>query len=299
MKLQTTLLLVAAIGGFIAGAANAQQSVQREDVIVRVVPGESSRTERVQQIQHTIESSHSGGVAARIMHSEFGIEGKVVKGAPYSAEAVNESTQILADGNRIVHKETTALYRDSDGRTRREVTPQVIGIGGAAAQPLPKLVFIYDPVANVSYTLDTTAKTARKIQGRGMALQIERKIEGSVSVAPPPPPPPPPGADVFVRRPGLPMHDAAGKAESLGKQTIEGVVADGTRSTGTIPAGQIGNERPITIVSERWYSPELQTVIMTRNSDPRFGESSYKLTNIRRTEPLKSLFEVPADYTIK
>jgi len=87
--------------------------------------------------------------------------------------------------------------------------------------------------------------------------------------------------------------------EQLGKQSIEGVEAEGTRTTVTIPAGEIGNERPIEIVSERWYSPELQLVVMTRHSDPRFGETTYKLTNINRTEPAKSLFEVPGDYTIK
>jgi hypothetical protein len=87
--------------------------------------------------------------------------------------------------------------------------------------------------------------------------------------------------------------------EELGKQNIEGVEAEGTRTTVTIPAGEIGNERAIEIVSERWYSPELQLVVMTRHSDPRSGETTYKLTNINRSEPAKSLFEVPADYTIK
>ena len=87
--------------------------------------------------------------------------------------------------------------------------------------------------------------------------------------------------------------------EQLGKQTIEGVEAEGTRTTVTIPAGEIGNERPIEIVSERWYSPELQLVVMTRHSDPRTGETIYKLTNINRAEPAKTLFEVPAGYTIK
>jgi hypothetical protein len=67
----------------------------------------------------------------------------------------------------------------------------------------------------------------------------------------------------------------------------------------TIPAGEIGNERPIQIVDERWYSPELQTVVMTKHSDPRFGETVYRLTNIDRNEPARALFEVPADFTIK
>ena len=92
---------------------------------------------------------------------------------------------------------------------------------------------------------------------------------------------------------------APGKTESLGKRNIEGVVAEGTRTTTTIPAGDMGNDRPIEIVSERWLSPELQTVVMTRNNDPRFGETTYRLTNIVRAEPPRSLFEVPPDYQVK
>jgi TonB family protein len=80
---------------------------------------------------------------------------------------------------------------------------------------------------------------------------------------------------------------------------IEGVEAEGKRTTVTIPAGDIGNEQAIDIVNERWYSSELQTVVMTKQSDPRFGETVYRLANIDRSEPDKSLFQVPADYTIK
>ena len=87
--------------------------------------------------------------------------------------------------------------------------------------------------------------------------------------------------------------------ESLGKQAIEGVEAEGTRNTLEIPAGEIGNERPIEIVFERWYSPELQVVVMTKHSDPRFGETTYRLTNINRSEPAGELFQVPADYTVQ
>ena len=93
--------------------------------------------------------------------------------------------------------------------------------------------------------------------------------------------------------------DGKVRKESLGKQTIEGVEAEGTRETFTIGAGEIGNEQPIQVVSERWYSPELQTVVMSRHSDPRFGETTFRLTNINRSEPARSLFEVPADYTVK
>jgi hypothetical protein len=87
--------------------------------------------------------------------------------------------------------------------------------------------------------------------------------------------------------------------ESLGTQTIEGVAAEGTRVTFTIPAGKIGNERPLITVSERWYSAELQTVVLSKISDPRMGETTYRLTNIVRSEPDPALFQVPADYKVE
>jgi hypothetical protein len=87
--------------------------------------------------------------------------------------------------------------------------------------------------------------------------------------------------------------------EDLGSQVVEGVSATGTRTTLTIPAGAIGNEQPIQVVSEQWFSPELQVFVMTKHNDPRTGETTYRLTNISRTEPTRSLFELPADYTLR
>jgi hypothetical protein len=88
------------------------------------------------------------------------------------------------------------------------------------------------------------------------------------------------------------------KTENLGMQVIEGVSAEGTRTTMTIPAGQIGNEQPLVTTTERWYSSDLQTVVMTKRSDPRTGTTTYKLTNINRSEPAATLFQVPSDYTV-
>jgi hypothetical protein len=231
------------------------------------------------------------------LRSEFGPVGPVVKNAPYSAEATTENVQVLADGNRIVHKNMTQVARDSEGRTRRDLTMTAVGpLSGSA----PRISVIYDPVANVSYTLNHNDKTARKMQGQGMVyhhseapgVQEQKVVRVEV------------GAAASHMAAGVVMRDGiraprpgSGKTESLGKQNIEGVVAEGTRTTTVIPAGEIGNERPIEIVSERWFAPELQTVVLTRHKDPRMGESTYKLVGIRRTEPLKSLFEVPPDYT--
>jgi hypothetical protein len=97
------------------------------------------------------------------------------------------------------------------------------------------------------------------------------------------------------------QEEASGalKTESLGTQVVNGVNADGTRTTHTIAAGEIGNDKPIQVVSERWYSPDLQTVVKSTRSDPRFGTTTFSLTNIQKAEPAAALFTVPADYTVK
>jgi hypothetical protein len=245
--------------------------------------------------------------------------GKVVKGAPYSAEAVTETIQTLGDGNRIVNRMSSMIYRDSEGRTRREQSLKGLGILGAGEEPF-KTIFINDPVAGVTFALDSRSHTALKSvpftfefnTKKGEGQQSEFKVappsagaSGNVIVTAPLAGLPGPGTDhppmgvgeTFVFR--TRTNNANEVKEQLGKQNIEGVEAEGTRTTVTIPAGEIGNERPIQIVSERWYSPELELVVMTRHSDPRTGETTYKLTNINRAEPAKSLFEVPSDYTVK
>jgi hypothetical protein len=253
--------------------------------------------------------------------------GKVVKGAPYSAEAVTETIQTLGDGNRIVNRMSSMIYRDSEGRTRREQSLKGLSILGAGEEPF-KTIFINDPVAGVTFALDSRSHTAHKSvpftfelnTKKGEGQQFEFKVAPGTSAAeklivtaplaglPGPRGEHPPVdqftlrtdggvAETFVFR--SKPNNANEVKENLGKQNIEGVEAEGTRTTVTIAAGEIGNERPIEIVSERWYSPELQLVVMTRHSDPRTGETTYKLTNINRSEPAKSLFEVPSDYTVK
>jgi hypothetical protein len=261
--------------------------------------------------------------------------GKTVKGAPYSADSVTETVQTLADGNRIINRSTGSLFRDSEGRTRREQTLKGLGIFGGGEEPL-QTIFINDPVTGVTYSLDTRTHVAHKGMTFTFELAGKPGVEGGqrfdfkvapgtagvagtsrsiiltapVGAPPPGAPMPPPDVDHFTLRTEggaagtyvfktFPGEKDNAVQEQLGKQTIEGVEAEGTRTTITIPAGEIGNERPIEIVSERWYSPELQLVVMTRHSDPRTGETTYKLTNINRAEPAKTLFEVPAGYTIK
>jgi hypothetical protein len=238
------------------------------------------------------------------LSSEMSFDGKTVKGAPYAAQAVTEFTQTLADGNRITRKNNASVYRDSEGRTRRDQTLAAIGPWATAGDP-PQTVFINDPVAGVNYILDPRTKTARKLPLPPAVEAPERRPGAADPVSKRRVK----GEEVFEEAVpgaggGVVMYQSSGddekaKKESLGRQTIEGVEADGTRFTVTIPAGEIGNEQPMHIVSEQWYSPELQTVVMSRQMDPRSGETIYRLTNVDRAEPARSLFEVPSDYTLK
>jgi hypothetical protein len=250
-------------------------------------------------------------MAVQFIGSEAGIPGKVVKGAPYSALAVTETTQTLADGNRIRHKSTAQMYRDSEGRTRREASLGAIGLAPEAE--LPQIVFITDPVAGFNYVLNMKERTATKTKmaepGAQLA-QLRAHLEHGPGLGPDH------GAEhevqvkvaeggggnrvqvqTFAYRATAPAA-LAGKPESLGRQTVEGVQADGTRTVITIEAGKMGNERPIEMVSERWYSPELDTLVSSRHNDPRMGETVYRLTNISRSEPSPTLFEVPVDFKI-
>jgi hypothetical protein len=259
-----------------------------------------------------------------------GFDKAPIQGAPYSATINNESIQTFADGNRIVQSSTGTTARDSQGRTRHDTA--LPAIGNLSAANAPRLVFLQDPVAQTSYTLNLTEKTAQKMPvfsamaggATGPGPVVAMKF-GEVSGAPQMQDPlpstmtaPPPG--MLIQRhvdvadgpmlhvesepnPGMFIQkhldeQATARTEDLGSQTMEGVLVNGVRTTHTIPAGQIGNERPITIVTEIWTSPDLKTVVFSKRSDPRMGEQTFRLTNIARAEPDPSLFTVPADFKI-
>ncbi len=231
-----------------------------------------------------------------------------VQGAPYSANVINESVQTLADGNRIVQSSTGTTARDSMGRTRQDAPLPAIGNMSPAKEP--HLVFLQDPVAQTSYTLNVTDKTAMKGPSfNGGSAGVSKRIAtvdikglaavGPMTVAAGGPPPPLAAAPMITFQRTEIMADASNaKTEDLGSQTMEGVMVTGTRTTRTIPAGQIGNDRPIEIVTEVWTSPELKTVVYSKRGDPRIGDQTFKLTNIIRSQPDPSLFIVPADFKV-
>ncbi|MGD0298728.1 MAG: hypothetical protein ABSE86_16615 [Bryobacteraceae bacterium] len=236
-----------------------------------------------------------------------------VLGAPYSATVVNESVQTLADGNRIVQKSTGTTARDSEGRTRNDAALPMIG--NMSPTGAPHLVFIVDPVAQTSYTLNLDEKTAHGMLGKIVTDQTPggpdvaaakwfartSALPATLSTMPPPPPPiggpmGPVTVSISGQKLDLDKEQAESRTEDLGIQVIEGVNAQGVRSTRTITTGEIGNEKPIEIVTEVWTSPDLKTIVMSKRTDPRSGEQTFRLTNITRSEPDPALFTVPADF---
>jgi len=219
-----------------------------------------------------------------------------IAGAPFTADATTEFTQLLPDGNRIERRFSTSLARDGRGRTRSEQDVAMLGplvvlekgmnwrthsFSTSASEP-PRFTVITDPVDGVTYTLDERMKQARRSPAKIAMLQAfeTKKIADKLEIA---------------------AHAGGGSkpvVESLGTRQIEGVSAEGTRVTNTIPAGEIGNLNPINMVSERWFSKELQMAVLITRRDPRSGDTVYRLTNIVRAEPPPDLFTVPSDYRV-
>ena len=228
--------------------------------------------------------------------ADANFERTVVKGSPFSAESSTEHIQALTDGNRMVRKSSAKIYRDAVGRTRQEHELTRVRVVAPHGQPA-QIIVINDPAGQVNYIIETHTGIARKRQlppQRVMeAMQRARAGNSGFSVLMP---------TSAVRR-----REAEGDAapappkpvrEKLGPQIVEGVMAEGTRTTVTIPAGEFDNEQPMVISHEEWYAPELQMIVLMKHIDPRFGETNFRLTNILRGEPSPELFHLPAGVTV-
>ncbi len=253
-------------------------------------PGEEAH-KIFMNIPHTAEMGPANTV--QYIATEGFSGGKLVKGAPYSADETSETTQTLSDGNRIVRKNSARVYRDKDGRTRTERT---FALPGPQAGTGETTIMIDDPVAGTAYRLDPSSRTAVQMPA-GNSQELKRIAEAKATVA----------GNIFFSTHGaattkmrmIAKPASEPKSETLGKRPIDGIEAEGTRSTMTIPAGDLGNERPIDIVSERWFSPELQTFVLTKRNDPMIGETVFRLSNVTRSDPDPSLFQVPPGYAMK
>jgi hypothetical protein len=269
------------------------------------------------------EQDHFGGSLMRMGR-------KAIKNAPYSAEIITEQQQNLADGNQIVNKRSAMSYRDSAGRTRHEVRD---------ASGALRTVTINDTVADITYVLNPDQKSAIKVGPRReiariagekareriaemnqeggervIVKRIEREGGGELRQRI--------REDVRIRvnkdlaggqgpagmdRIGPVIAGAFGdmrwaskaNVKDLGTREIEGIKAQGKSRSYEIPAGEVGNRNPIVVTSETWYAPELQVTVLTRRTDPRTGERSWRMANVKREEPAAALFSVPPDYAVK
>jgi hypothetical protein len=238
--------------------------------------------------------------------ADFGIpaNAEVIKNRPYQAQAVTEIKQTLANGSHIVQTTTATVARDGEGRTVRMQKLSVIGPWKSSSDSSsgdgPTLTSIFDPVTktHIDYTSDSGIAHVMALPtlppGAVVASGFAVSSAGAMSG----------GGPVVVSVQGhalLPQTSSPveAKTESLGTRTIEAVQVDGTRATTTIPAGAIGNDKDLVITRDTWYSPDLQVVVLSTQDDPRFGQTTYSLTNIERSEPDESLFQVPSGYKIE
>jgi len=214
---------------------------------------------------------HGGGFG------EF--HGQVITGAPFSATRTVTHVETLTDGTTITHQETIKEARDSQGRIFTQALPSP-----AATEPRNSLVVhVFDPVGHTAITYLPDSKQATVVH-----LPDSNQFRG---------PRGPEGAEAGMQFRGhgnLP----APTVESLGSKTVNGILADGTRTTRVIPAGAQGNDKPITITRESWVSADLKVEVMRVETDPRKGTTTIELTGISRDEPPAALFQVPAGYEV-
>jgi hypothetical protein len=311
--LATAMLLV--LG---AQTGKAQGSGQEQKRAAEYQAAGEKQPAELAMIVPDFQSDEGQEAQQKVMLEVMAADAQVVKGKPYSADTSTETVQTMLDGNRIVHRTVSKFYRDSEGRTRREET--FGNVDPEHPAPHETKVFIDDPVNRTSFVLDPGSKSADKMlrlstitedhnaEDDGTRIMIKSikdsdAIKDGAVVEPD-------GAGPMVVKfrndhsnPDTVLLQVADEnrnvsKEDLGTRNIEGVDCTGTRRTTTIPAGAIGNEKPISIVTETWFAPAIGAVVQSTSNDPRFGKTTYQLTNVQLNEPPRSLFEPPADFKI-
>jgi hypothetical protein len=216
--------------------------------------------------------SATAGISAQPKQGLFNVEAEpIVKGLPYSGEALTTVKLMMFDGTKMERTVTAKLFRDSAGRMRREQT--VVGLEALdPSNDFRAIVHIVDSVAGVFYSLNPATRTADRL-----SLSVLQGGAKPLSVP----------------------FQYAKKEVDLGVKDIDGFQARGQRTITTVPADQVGNDRPIEIIDERWESVELKVLMRSLHRDPRSGDVEYMLTKISRIEPPASMFMVPAGYTVR
>jgi hypothetical protein len=261
----------------------AQEENREKKVVTATFGGPGSGAIRNDLLERVQERASRAGIGA-------------VKNAPFSGEMVCECMETLADGNRTLHQTKTIIHRDGEGRIRQEISFKIRNVSSGAYEE-HKAIRVSDHFGGQNFTLDPQNRTARK-----SATLPEQEIKGLMAIEPV-------GIVVASNGAAIGPGNACGlgrfglnpeiKSEALGSQMIEGIAADGMRITYTIPAGSMGNERPIEVTYDRWRSKELEMDVLVKSVDPRSGVTTQQMTQISRGEPDATLFEIPSDYTVQ
>jgi hypothetical protein len=300
-------MLAAAVGSAVLGRAEKPITSSQPEPVQQ----DSGQKQKTMFLRVDDAAGEGQQAQQKVMLEIAGAETQVVKGKPYSADTSTETVQTLADGTRIAHRTVSKFYRDSEGRTRREET--FGNVDPEHPTPHEVKVFIDDPASGIALVLDPGSKTLEKLQrtrdfldvprsdaeGAQIMLKLVKDSESNGQAAP--------GKVFFNRDRSSSPNDLALVVsdenrnivkEDLGTRNIEGVDCTGTRQTSTIPAGAIGNDKPISIVTETWTSEAIGAVVESISDDPRYGKTTYQLTNVQLSEQPRSLFEPPANFKI-
>jgi len=187
--------------------------------------------------------------------------------APFSATVQTEWTKYLADGTTQFTQNHRHIARDSVGRVFQERT--TFGPQGS-------------PIASQVWRTELAEPSTRTVAycDSGTHVCELRRYVGPPATTPP--------AGSLANRPGF-------VSEKLGSQILNGLDLIGTRETQTINPRAVGSDRPIVVVKEFWYSPQLGVNVLTTRDDPRSGKEVFTVTDIRWGEPDPLLFALPAN----
>lgn len=216
-------------------------------------------------------------VPAGFAQAPRGIFVTPIANAPFMAVVDEQRTNILPNGAVVNLKTIQAIARSSQGQIYNEGRP-LVPLSFAGTPPIVDS-HIYDP------------------QTRLNTFLYPQRMTGWQGRTPRPPETVPPDLYATPTANSLPLNQFT-KEEDLGTKNMEGVPVHGVRETQTIPAAQSGTGQEVTVTDEYWYSDDLRLNMLIKHNDPRSGSVTFTVTQVSRTEPDASIFEIPSGYKL-
>ena len=204
---------------------------------------------------------------------------------PYSATVLTTHELKLADGNAIHGSVTTHQARDSAGRTRSEVTSGCVTGPDGKLEPLVR-VSVYDPATRTTLSWAVNDPNVK-------VVSVMHQPEPALVA-----PPTPAARQQQMAQARQQRQQNQFRNENMGSRNIAGVTTDGTRTTHTVPAGEIGNDQPMEIVDEIWIAKDLGLAMLAVNDSPTNGRTTTEVMELNQAEPDAALFAAPAGYKV-